>query len=274
MNIPKKFLSYSQIESYLNCPRRYKFVYVDNLKKPFQNENLIIGSHIHEAIAEFLLLKRLKRTIDVEETIKIHEVELRQDLNENSKIMKELGLPPIHASELVSIFRGSIKQWITDIFPDFRPTSIEKKIELEIAGYPFVMYLDAIHDKRRIIDWKVTKRAKSKTETENSLQLALYAYGSKLPPPVDTGYVSLIKPRINSKNWKPAIIKSYYQQPASKINWAVEIVGHVGQAIEAGAFPPCKPDFFLCNEKWCDCWPLCRGKHTSPDPGWIQDIYG
>ena len=46
-------LSYSQINTYLNCPLKYRFQYVDKVPPAFTSAALVFGSAIHEAAAAF-----------------------------------------------------------------------------------------------------------------------------------------------------------------------------------------------------------------------------
>jgi putative RecB family exonuclease len=49
----KPHLSYSQINTYLICPLKYKFQYIDMLQPTFTSSALVFGSAIHEAVGAF-----------------------------------------------------------------------------------------------------------------------------------------------------------------------------------------------------------------------------
>jgi ATP-dependent helicase/DNAse subunit B len=49
----KPHLSYSQVNTYLACPLRYRFHYIDQIEPPFVSAALAFGSCIHEAVAAF-----------------------------------------------------------------------------------------------------------------------------------------------------------------------------------------------------------------------------
>ncbi len=51
--IEKPHLSYSQINTYLTCPVKYKFQYIDRIESPFVSSALAFGSCIHEAAGAF-----------------------------------------------------------------------------------------------------------------------------------------------------------------------------------------------------------------------------
>ncbi len=52
-SMEKPHLSYSQINTYLTCPLKYKFHYIDQIEPPFVSSALVFGSCIHEAVAAF-----------------------------------------------------------------------------------------------------------------------------------------------------------------------------------------------------------------------------
>ena len=52
-SMEKPHLSYSQINTYLCCPLKYKFHYLDRIEPPFVSSALAFGSCIHETVGAF-----------------------------------------------------------------------------------------------------------------------------------------------------------------------------------------------------------------------------
>jgi len=48
---PRDHISVSQINLYLMCPLKYRFIYVDELPRLFKPEGLAFGSAIHSTVA-------------------------------------------------------------------------------------------------------------------------------------------------------------------------------------------------------------------------------
>src|SRR5208283_2712799 len=46
-------LSYSQMNTYMTCPLKYRFHYIDQVEPPFVSSALVFGSCIHEAVGGF-----------------------------------------------------------------------------------------------------------------------------------------------------------------------------------------------------------------------------
>src|SRR5271157_5234043 len=53
VSMEKPHLSYSQINTYLACPLKYKYHYIDRIEPPFVSSALVFGSCIHEAVGAF-----------------------------------------------------------------------------------------------------------------------------------------------------------------------------------------------------------------------------
>ena len=52
----KSVLTYSALNTFRNCPRKYRLRYVENLRRPEQPESLAFGSVIHEALEQWYRL--------------------------------------------------------------------------------------------------------------------------------------------------------------------------------------------------------------------------
>ena len=46
-------LSISQIQTYLLCPLKYRFTYIDRIPKPWRSASLSFGSSVHAALEWF-----------------------------------------------------------------------------------------------------------------------------------------------------------------------------------------------------------------------------
>jgi len=52
----KSILTYSALNTFRNCPRKYRLRYVENLRRPEQPESLALGSVVHEALEHWYRL--------------------------------------------------------------------------------------------------------------------------------------------------------------------------------------------------------------------------
>ena len=119
-----------------------------------------------------------------------------------------------------------------------------------MAGVPFLGFID-VETKSTVFDYKVTKAAKSQSETDNDLQLTIYSYGTGKE---NVGFYSLTKTKTCNIDLKMAIRKEKdYAVAEAVIDGAVD-------GIKKGVFPMCDPTkTFPCSPKWCGFYRMCRG---------------
>jgi hypothetical protein len=265
-DLPKGYLSFSQVDSYLNCPKKYEWRYIINPPKIGGNPAMLLGSSGHEAIAEILEGKMNNKGISVANIIKSHHDDLNKKLKQLASEL-EVRLP---ITEALHQHDELLRTWTRDILPEFNPTSVESKVETTIGGYPFLMYIDAIHAGKRVFDWKFTGSAKNKYHLANSLQLSVYSIGTGLD---EVGFGSLVKPKAGREaSWKPKVSMLYTTRTNADRDWATKVVKSTAESIRKGLFPLCGPENFLCSDKYCDYYPICRGKEKTTQPSWLKEI--
>lgn len=147
--------SFSQNRLYNDCPRKYKYRYVDGIKEP-TNENLELGSAIHKLF--------------------------------------ELGLKPYDLQEDIECARAmfTIKRYkgdtylhkLFDEFKGLQQAQPEYNLgrELEINRDDFIAVVDLAHNyaaqshKYTLADYKVTKKPKTEDSIYDEGQLLIYKY--------------------------------------------------------------------------------------------------
>ena len=66
-------ISFTQINTYLICPLKYRFQYIDRIEWPFKPSALIFGSCLHKALEHYYLGKMEDRKVSHEELYSIFE---------------------------------------------------------------------------------------------------------------------------------------------------------------------------------------------------------
>lgn len=256
--LPVDHLSHSSVEKYLTCPKSWEWQYLVRPEGISTSEARLVGSALHHQMAELLLAKANRTSLTLEQAQAGLVEELESKLTNLLSIRPTAGFIP---SQEIKVAIELLEEWHAKIYRNFHADAdkIEKKIEVEIAGYPFLGFIDAIDytEKEMVIDWKVTKSAKTQSNADTSLQLSTYAIATGIR---NVGFCSLVKPRANAKNWKPSVQLVTSTRVDHQLKWAEEVIAGVAEGIGRKAFPPCSPSAFLCNEKYCDFWFLCRGK--------------
>jgi len=245
-NLPKAYLSASQISKYLSCPQQYYRDYILEEKPEFKRTAAIsVGSAVHK-----LVENKLTSILELSE---LNEVDLFSSTPLNSYFEgadlegEEIGYWNTYAQILY-------KTWYKELGISIMPTKSEFGFESLVGDVPVLGYIDYVDNSSgspEICDLKVTKRAKSVTDAKNSVQLAMYAITQENPC---VRFDSLVKTKT------PKVGVSRHTFTPGELNYFTDLIGEVATNISAGNFPMTAPTQWVCTEKWCAHFASCRGK--------------
>lgn len=268
-DLPTGRLSFTQIDTYLNCPKKYEWRYI--IKPEMAPSPLMTaGGSIHEAVATVLRLMMKNKQVDISKIRNAAQSALEKELNRIQQLVGKELFPDFNKERLLIEHKALFTTWNMEIVPEFKPTAVEEEISTTIGGYPFIMYIDAVHNNELVVDWKFTASPKNKYQIANSLQLTVYSIGTQLDR---VAFGSLVRPKAGrERNWKPSVNMIKGTRTKAERNWGEKVVQLAGDGIRARHFPYCTPENFLCNVKYCDVYPLCRGKDEAErvTPKWCQ----
>ena len=175
-------ISFTQINTYMICPLKYKFQYIDQLEWPFVPAGLLFGSAVHKALEHFYTGKKENRKISYKELWSIFE----------GSWMKEQKNRPIFYSSgdsekrLFAVAEKLIKL-ITVQTHSRRILAIEKDFEIEIENtetgekleLPLRGKIDLIEKDKdgtiTVVDHKTAARKFTKVKIDYDLQMSCYA---------------------------------------------------------------------------------------------------
>ena len=274
LNLPKGYLSFSQISKYMNCPEQYYHQYVLGKRAP-GSSNMAQGRLIHQALEAMHKYK-------MENNQAMPPPEYHHDLLSDAidGCFEEVEMWDEKTPDKDTAEKFSRK--LSDIYykerlPDVRVRDAERKVEGLIAGIvPVLGYVDLIEigpmdttdpddiftdpfepqPTDAIVDAKTTGRKYPKGQVENSLQLTMYA---DLLGVENVGFDLLVQTAKGKT--------SYYKQRgvrsmADKMH-AREVIVGIAKAISAGIFPKASPEHWMCSKTWCPVWDDCRGKYAK-----------
>lgn len=156
-----KQISVSAINTFADCPKKYKFQYIDRIYRP-SNEHFVFGIFGHK-ILEFIGMGLSDEEIitNMEIDIESHPMQLAL---EKFKITDVYEL--MH--NYITILRGFLKKYVV--------ISTETKIrDDENVGVIDLIVVEPKKHKLLIVDYKFTKYPKNESDIENNLQLYMYA---------------------------------------------------------------------------------------------------
>lgn len=178
------FLSYSQIESYMNCALQYKYKYILNIPT-LPNHALSFGTTIHNTLNELHTRLVFDTPVTFEDLMAIYE-----------KNWEPLGyLNEEHRQARFEKGKTLLKNYYELNVPGkVKPIALEKSFSLKIDGIKFLGRIDRIDPLDgggvEILDYK-TGSTKTQKEVDKDLQVALYAVGAKEALGLDPKQLSL-----------------------------------------------------------------------------------
>lgn len=169
--------SYSALDTYKQCPQKYKFQEIDRIRAP-KNKEAVFGTLVHDALKFMFgrsplyptldqVLEYYRANFDVKSNIWSGEAELAAYRDEGLRMLKN--------------FYARNAPW------NFAVIDIESKFEVLIRddqrGKTHVLAgkidrIDKLDDGRyEIIDYKTSRRLPPQEKVDNDLQLSLYSLG-------------------------------------------------------------------------------------------------
>lgn len=275
--LPKRYLSISQVQMFIKCPRQWELVYVQ--QKPRRTSaRMFQGVQVHTA-AETVLndiiatgeLPPLEKATDAFSDAFEKSKDLIEDWEgQDPGQVKDTGVT------CAKIFHQ-------EAAPAATPVVVEKtfhtvirsedgKVRLPILGridseqvqahnrddYQRVRELIAAGkpaDKPlRLHDLKVSTDKWNDDDIANSVQFATYAHVEGIP---DVQVDNLVKGRAKVPRPRLEVITGVITPKQTR--HALRVLQDAAKSIALGHFPVTDPDNWWCSEKWCSVWRFCRG---------------
>lgn len=267
-DIRKKRWTYSMVSAYQRCPRYFELNYIENFPMIYSS-SLVEGIAHHDALDEDNFSKYELGKITKQ---KAH-YELFADTFSDDKKHIKIWADNCNERKVLDRGKGLIKSYKTTLVSKLVPVEINKKpaseyffefpIKIKKKAYTIQGFMDLVAfvgQRFKLLDYKITKQAKPQNLINSSLQLTIYSIAVMKALTVNiqkitSGLVSMIhkSARVDVKT----VIRNLDQ-----VNWAMKNVKDTILAAEAGIYPTCSPEHFLCNPNYCGHWYRCRGKST------------
>jgi len=167
-NQPVTYLSYSQIETFNNCPLQYRYRYIQRIPVP-PSAAQSFGDSIHKTLRDFYKLVKEGRKLKEEDLIEIFSKNwIKEGYASKSHEKKS-------KKEGEKILRNFYqKEFNLQIIPHLleHPFVVKISPNLKIGGK--IDRIDKLGKEIEIIDYK-TGKAWEQKEVDNSLQMSVYA---------------------------------------------------------------------------------------------------
>ena len=247
-NLPKDYISPTQINMYLRCPAQYYFRYILGMIIPPKSA-LTKGKAVHKGqevnykqkieTHEDMKLSDLQEVVATEFETLAPETEWQPD-EDPGKIKDE-------TISLASLYH-------TEIAPTVQPMLVEEEILIDIPGGKLKGYIDLVDMQEYIRDTKTASRTPSQDVISKSLQLSAYALAYRKEMDREENGVKLDY-LVNTKT--PKVVTLEGKRTEQDLQRFVSIATRVMDAIQKGVFYP-NQDNFMCDEKNCGYWHECH----------------
>jgi len=250
-------LSYSSTQTYLSCPRSWRFHYLDQIETP-KSAALVFGSAFHNTIEERVKTTSQGDMLSLVERWQQHWTAQLKQTGEISwdgdtpEAMCNLGVRMLSDSDIAALI-NSLKPALEGEKPQ-----IELSVTLIVPGVPIpvIGFVDMIEQDGVPCDFKTSARSWSQERAQTDMQPAFYLaalnqMGYRDPELRFRHYVFL-------KTKKPQVQIWETQRTWRDMFYVFELVSGVWKAIESGVFIP-HPGGWKCSEKYCEYWGICRG---------------
>jgi putative RecB family exonuclease len=242
-------LSYSQINTYLTCPLRYKLHYVEQVPPAFKSAALTFGSAIHEAVGAFYDQHLVGDSLRVDQVLDVYreawrnwdETEIRFFNGDDAESLQE------KAQQMLEAFHSAFDPGIVVV-------GVEEFFEISLGQMPpFCGYIDLIEQSDSgqitVADLKTAARKPTNGSVHQNIQLTAYSVGVEaLGFTPDTVNLRL---DVLTKTKNPELVRLETTRTDEDRQRFVKLAQHIWNAIEREAFFP-KQDWACKQCAWAD----------------------
>jgi len=176
--------SNSRIETFEQCPRKYKLRYIDNIRTEREGVEAFVGKRVHETLEKLYRDLKMTKLHTLEELLQFYESEWEKNWHGKVQVVRE-GITPGHYFALG-------KQCIADYYKRYHPFNqgrtlgLEERIEIKlkegektyaIQGYIDRLTWDSATETYEIHDYKTGSSVPTQEDADQDRQLALYQLG-------------------------------------------------------------------------------------------------
>ncbi|MCB1282220.1 MAG: PD-(D/E)XK nuclease family protein, partial [Salinibacterium sp.] len=244
-------VSISQVQSYLFCPLKFRFQYVDKLAFPWRPGALAFGTSIHAAVEWFLKELMAGRFPNVRQVQDLFRADwYAQNLEplvfakgETEESLADKG------AELLALFLNHNR---------LPPVAVEERFEIELAdpetgellGTEFRGYMDCVEEGPVLVELKTAARAYDDGSIARHLQLSAYA----LVVFLKTGVIPELRLDVLVKTRLPRYDCNPTTRTVEDLAWTARLLDRVARAIDGEHFFP-NPSW-RCTE--CEFFAACQ----------------
>lgn len=241
-------LSYYQIDDYLTCPLKYKYVHV--LHVPIMTHHTVVyGKALHDAVQYYHQCKMQLRPVTDEDVIKVFENAFRKE-----GFMSQEHIQLRLAAARTGLKNFFMQQEARNIIPAF----VEQEFSFMVGSCRIKGRwdrIDTVDGVTTIVDFKsseIRKQADADKKTKENLQLSLYSVAYEKA----TGKL----PDLKELHFLETGIVGRAAVTEKDIDRVMESIDKASRGIRQGSFEA-RPDYLACQ--YCAYNQICPKAQTS-----------
>ena len=217
--------SLSQVNTYLGCPLKYRFQYVDKIPRPWRAAAMAFGSSVHAAVEWFQKERLAGRTPDLANILQVFEADWYAQ-NVEPLVFSEKE----SKDSLAEKGRGMLQIYVESV-NGIMPVTVEQPFELDLADPETGELLDVrlrgiidlVEEGETLVDLKTAGRTLEQGGLERHLQLSTYALAFFLLH----GSIPRLRLDILLKTAKPRLERHETSRTVEDLGWTARLIHQV-----------------------------------------------
>jgi putative RecB family exonuclease len=256
--------SHSRLETFNQCPRKYKFRYVDRLKSDTEGVEAFMGKRVHEALEQLYKELKFTKLMTADETLTFYEREWEKHWHAHVQVVR----PELNPGHYFELGRRCIADYYRRHAPftQGRTLGLEERIEITLSDgertYAIQGYIDRLSwdpdtETYEIHDYKTGSNVPTQSNADQDRQLALYQIGLLQRWP-DAKRVKLVWHYLAADKEITSLRTT--EDLASLEAEIISVIHRVEAELALGVWEP--RTSALCD--WCEYKPMCPAwKHAE-----------
>jgi len=252
-----KHFSYSQLNMFTQCQRKYEFQYIKNIRTPI-NGDLLRGDAYHKAVAHAytgIVIYKEKPSID--EIVQVYTDTWNKRLKDRViiDVGEEIDIPSVDfkgkdPGKMKDEGERLLRIYHRTIMPTIIPAEVEIRKTALYEGVPLIAYIDLIDWGGVVIDHKLKAKMFSEIELQKDLQSSVYGLILGVNE-LELHFHAAIAVK------EPHIEIIPIKRTRDDMDWVGGLILSAWRQIETGIFPP-SPAGWWCSPDWCPFWGHCH----------------
>ena len=173
--------SHSKISTYEQCALKYKFNYIDKIKKEKESVEAFLGKRVHETLEFLYKNAMMTKVLSLKQVLAYYKKNWKENLHKNIEIVKKFSLNDYYrkGEKFIKVYYENYKPF------DENTIALEKQVKIKLNDkYILKGYIDRlVYDKDdktyEIHDYKTNNELKTQDDLDQDRQLALYSIAVK-----------------------------------------------------------------------------------------------